>query len=66
MAALMGGGSSDINNEIEILKSPLVLNSVIKSNNLKYKKGRKKGEFLSVEDFLRKILTLKMLKGQMF
>ncbi|MDD3012585.1 MAG: Wzz/FepE/Etk N-terminal domain-containing protein [Candidatus Gastranaerophilales bacterium] len=42
MSSLLGG-SSNLSNEIEILKSPLVLDPVIKINNLKYKKGKKTG-----------------------
>ena len=49
-----------INNEIELMKSELVLDKVIKDNNIVYKKGKKKGEFLTAEDFYKKGKILKI------
>ena len=54
------GTDKSINNEIELIQSPLVLDKVIKENNLVYKKkfgfipNKKEGELLSAKDFLRK------------
>ncbi|MEI8390067.1 MAG: Wzz/FepE/Etk N-terminal domain-containing protein [bacterium] len=69
MADMDGGmsgllkGSSDLENEIEIIKSPLVLDEVVKANHIVYKNGKKKGEFLSVDDFLKKNISIENLKG---
>ena len=49
MLNAMGGG---LQNEIEIIKSPLVIDNVIKENNLRYKNGRKKGELISTLYFI--------------
>ena len=62
MASLLGNKSS-LKNEIEVLKSPLVLNQVIKENGLKYLKGKKKGKFISAKSFLAKDLSFSDLKG---
>jgi len=61
-AALMGSNTG-LNDEIEILKSPLVLNPVIKANNLTYQRGHHKGELLSVEDFLKKNIDIENIKN---
>lgn len=53
LSALLSSGGN-LGNELEILKSELVLNPVIKENNIRYKKGKKKGELLSVKDFIKK------------
>jgi uncharacterized protein involved in exopolysaccharide biosynthesis len=62
-SGMLGGLSSNLNNEIEILKSPLVIESVIKENDLKYANGPKKGEYLSTNDFLGKNIIIENLKG---
>ena len=60
-----GGGYSlgfdkTISNEIELIQSPLVIDKVIKENNLRYKKKfgiittKRTGEYLTTEAFLRK------------
>lgn len=54
------GGDKTINNEIELIKSALVLDKVIRDNDIKYKKGRKKGEFLTAKDFYGKGKKLKL------
>jgi len=52
-----------LNEEIEIIKSPLVMDNTIKENNLKYKKGAAKGKYLSTKDFLKKNLNISKLKN---
>lgn len=44
---LLKGGGGTLVNEIEIIKSPLVLNNVIKENDLKYAKGPQEGEYIN-------------------
>ncbi|MFA6988649.1 MAG: Wzz/FepE/Etk N-terminal domain-containing protein [Candidatus Gastranaerophilaceae bacterium] len=63
MSNLLKGGTASLDNEIEIINSPLVLTNVIKENNIKYKKGKKKGEFISVDDFLKTDLSIGNKKG---
>lgn len=53
---------NSLGEEIEIIKSPLVIDNVIKENNLKYKKGAAKGNYLSAKDFLRKNFAVSKLK----
>ena len=54
------GTDKAINNEIELIKSELVLDKVIRDNNIKYKSGKKKGEYLTAEAFYRKGKKLKI------
>lgn len=60
MAALMSGGGGTLTNELELMQSPLVIDKVIKENNLVYKKkwgiipNKKEGEYLSTQAFLGK------------
>ena len=54
------GMDKAINNEIELMKSELVLDKVIRDNNIKYKKGKKKGEYLTAEAFYKKGKKLKI------
>lgn len=60
MAALMSGGGGALTNEIELMQSPLVIDKVIRENNLVYKKkwgiipNKKEGEFISTAAFLGK------------
>ena len=55
-----------MNNEIELIKSELVLDNVIKDNNIRYKKkfgfipNRKEGEYLSAKNFYNKGKYLKI------
>lgn len=69
MAALMSGGSGALTNELELMQSPLVIDKVIKENNLKYKKlygiitTKKTGEFLSTTAFLKKNISFENKKG---
>jgi len=48
------GSQDNLNNEIEIIKSPIVLDSVIRENGLRYKTGIKAGKYLEIKDFLKK------------
>ncbi len=60
------GVDKTINNEIELIKSELVLDKVIRDNNIVYKKkfgiipNRKEGEFLTAEAFYKKGKVLKI------
>lgn len=54
------GTDKAINNEIELMKSELVLDKVIRDNDIKYKKGKKKGEYLTAEAFYGKGKKLKI------
>jgi len=62
VAGLMSG-SGGLGDEIEILKSPLVLEPVIIANNLKYKSGKKEGMYISSEDFLKDDIAIENSKG---
>lgn len=59
MAALMSGGGG-LTNELELIQSPLVIDKVIRENNLVYKKkfgflpNKKEGEYISTAAFLGK------------
>ena len=69
MTALMSGGGGALTNELELMQSPLVIDKVIKENNLKYKKlygiitTKKTGEFLSTAAFLKKNISFENKKG---
>ena len=60
------GSDKAINNEIELMKSELVLDKVIRDNNIVYKKkfgiipNKKEGEFLTAEAFYKKGKVLKI------
>lgn len=60
MAAMLAGGNSQLTNEIELMKSPLVLDKVIRENNFVYKKkfgiipNKREGEYISTAAFLGK------------
>lgn len=60
VAALMSGGGGALSNELELIQSPLVIDKVIKENNLVYKKrwgiipNKKEGEYISTQAFLGK------------
>ena len=59
MAALMSGGGG-LTNELELIQSPLVIDKVIRENNLVYRKkwgiipNKKEGEYISTQAFLGK------------
>ncbi len=69
MAAIMSGGGGALTNELELMQSPLVIDKVIKENNLRYKKilgiitTKKTGEYLSTEKFLKKNISFENKKG---
>lgn len=60
MTAMLAGGNSQLTNEIELMKSPLVLDKVIRENNFVYKKkfgiipNKREGEYISTAAFLGK------------
>lgn len=68
MAALMSGGGN-ITNELELMQSPLVIDRVIKENDLKFKKvygifpTKKTGQYLTTQAFLKKGITFENKKG---
>lgn len=63
MAALMSGGNGALTNELELMQSPLVIDKVIRENNLVYKKkfgiipNKKEGEYISTAAFLKKNIS---------
>lgn len=65
-SVLSMGLDKSISNEIELMKSEMVLDDVIRDNNLVYKKkfgifpNKKEGEYLSAEDFYKKGKVLKI------
>ena len=68
MAALMSGGGGLIN-ELELIQSPLVIDKIIKENDLRFKKifgifpTKKTGEYLTTEAFLKKNISFENKKG---
>ncbi|MEW5819700.1 MAG: Wzz/FepE/Etk N-terminal domain-containing protein [Cyanobacteriota bacterium] len=63
-ASLEGGtiinlGNESLDSEIEILKSPVVLDAVIREMDLKYNSGNKKGQFISADHFPTSSLLIK-------
>ena len=68
MAAIMSGGGG-LTNELELIQSPLVIDKVIRENDLRYKKlfgiitTRKTGEYISTEKFLKKNISFENKKG---
>ncbi len=58
ISAQAAAPSTDTAEYIAILKSPLVMDKVIKENNLIYTKGKKKGEYISTDAFLRKNIEI--------
>ena len=69
MAALMSGGGGALTNELELMQSPLVIDKVIRENNLVYKKkfgiipNKKEGEYISTAAFLKKNISFENKKG---
>lgn len=64
MAALMSGGGT-LANDIELMQSPLVIDKVIKDNDIRFKKlfgiipTKKTGQLMTTEKFLKKESRLK-------
>ena len=70
MAAMLSGGGGNLMNEIELMQSPLVIDKVIKENDLRFKPlfgfipTAKTGEYLTTEKFLKKKnLKIEIKKG---
>lgn len=69
MATLMAGSNGVLINELELIQAPLVIDKVIRENNLVYKKkwgiipNKKEGELLSTKDFLKKNISFENKKG---
>lgn len=69
MAGLIGGKSSELNNEIELMQSPLVIDKVIRENHIVYKKyfgfipNKKEGEFVTTKGFLRRNISFENKKN---
>lgn len=69
MTALMSGGNGALTNELELMQSPLVIDKVIRENNLVYKKkfgiipNKKEGEYISTAAFLKKNISFENKKG---
>lgn len=69
MAAMLAGGNSQIANELELMQSPLVIDKVIRENNLVYKKifgifpNKKEGEYITTKAFLKKNISFENKKG---
>ncbi len=68
LAGLMNTSGTLIN-ELEIIQSPLVIDKVIRENDLRFKKflgiipTRKTGEYLTTEKFLKKNISFENKKG---
>ena len=68
MASLMAGGGG-LTNELELMQSPLVIDKVIKENDLRFKKlfgvipTKKTGEYLTTTKFLKKGINFENKKG---
>ncbi len=68
MSALMSGGGG-LTNELELIQSPLVIDKIIKENDLRFKKifgifpTKKTGEYLTTEAFLKKNISFENKKG---
>ena len=70
MAAMLSGSGGNLMNEIELMQSPLVIDKVIKENDLRFKPlfgfipTAKTGEYLTTEKFLKKKkLKVEIKKG---
>lgn len=69
MATMLTGNNSQITNELELMQSPLVIDNVIRENNLVYKKifgifpNKKEGEYLTTKAFLKKNISFENKKG---
>lgn len=69
MAAMLSGGGGNLMNEIELMQSPLVIDKVIKENDLRFKPlfgfipTAKTGEYLTTEKFLKKGPKIEVKKG---
>ena len=63
------GADKSMNNELELMQSPLVIDKVIRENNIVIKKkwgiipNRKEGEFVSTKGFLKKNISFENKKN---
>lgn len=68
MAAMLSGGGN-LTNELELMQSSLVIDKVIKENDIRYKKlfgifpTVKTGKLMSTEKFLKKKVSFEIKKG---
>ena len=68
-AVVSMGSDKAMNNELELIQSPLVIDKVIRENNLVYKKkfgiipNKKEGEYLSTKAFLKKNISFEVKKN---
>ena len=68
MSALMSGGGM-LNDDMEIMQSPLVIDNVIRENDLRVKKlfgiitTKKTGQYLNPEKFIKKGISFENKKG---
>ena len=63
VSSFLSGANNELDDELEIMQSPLVMDNVIKENDLRYKWGRKRGELLTTKDFLKKNISIENKKG---
>jgi len=54
--------SNSLSEDIEIIKSPIVLDRVVRENNLRHRHGQAKGKFISAKDFSRKNFSISKIK----
>lgn len=68
MAALMSGGGT-LANDLELMQSPLVIDKVIKENNIRYKKlygiisTKKTGQLMTTDKFIKNGISFENKKG---
>ena len=68
MAAIMSGGGT-LANDIELMQSPLVIDKVIRDNDLRYKKlfgifpTKKTGQYIAADKFIKKGISFENKKG---
>ncbi len=69
MAAMLSGGAGALADEIELIQSPLVIDKVIKENDLRNKKvfgiitTKKTGQLMTTENFLKRNISIENKKG---
>lgn len=61
LASFMGTQDST-ENDIKLIKSPIVLDSVIRQFNFRYQNGERKGEYITAQEFIGKSLVIKNKK----
>lgn len=69
VSAMLSGNSSALANDLEIMKSPLVIDKVIQENDLRFGKTfglittQKTGQYLTTDTFLKKPISFENKKG---